>query len=381
MSKIGFAAIGVGGRLSGLIKELLKENGDAIEMRAMADEAPDALAQASSTFGSDIPTFADYRQALELPGIDWVMIGSKNYLHRDQCLAAFAAGKHVFCEKPMAISIQECADIREAHRAAGTLFATGFVLRHAPMYCKINEMIQQGYVGKLISLEANENLSPDHGGYIMRNWRRHRKYNGPHLLEKCSHDIDLINWMIGSLPSKVASFGGLDIFTTANKPIADKLSTPDDTPPLYKSWPAWEDIHPFTSEKDVEDNQVAIMQYRNKVRVTFHTNCCTAIPQRRMLVCGLEGTIEADLVSGTIRAQRIGRSTKLEDIELAEKGGHGGGDKTIVQDLADSMTTGCKPKASGEEGFISAITCLAIDEAMTTSQVVDVEPHWRRFGL
>lgn len=381
MGKTTFGAIGVGGRLTHVIQNLLKAHGDAVELRALSDEAPAALAKASETFGKDLPTYDDYHDLIARDDLDWVLIGSKNYLHRDHCVAAFAAGKHVFCEKPMATSIQQCEEIRDAHRAAGTLFATGFVLRHAPLYCQLNQLLQEGYVGRIISMEANELLSPDHGGYIMRNWRRHRDQNGPHLLEKCSHDIDLINWMIGSLPSRAASFGGLDIFVPENKPVADKLAQPDDEPPLYRSWPSWEDIDPFTSDKDVEDNQVVILEYRNKVRVTFHTNCCSAFPQRRMQICGLEGSLEADLVSGDITGQRIGRGTEKESFPVAEKGGHGGGDQIIADDLAECMLTGKRPKASGEEGFISAITCLAIDESMRTGQVVDLEPTWSRFEL
>lgn len=53
--------------------------------------------------------------------------------------------------------------------------------------------------------KADELLSPSHGGYIMRNWRRFREQSGPHLLEKCCHDIDILNWIVGSLPSKVAA--------------------------------------------------------------------------------------------------------------------------------------------------------------------------------
>ncbi len=381
MSKIGFGAIGVGGRLRGLLKNLFDKHGEKVELLAMADDAPAALDETASTLGVECPRHTDYRRVLETPGVEWVLIGSKNALHRDHCVDAFAAGKHVFCEKPLATTIDQCSDIRAAHHASGKLFATGFVLRHAPLYCRIHEMITEGYIGKMISFEANETLGPDHGGYIMRNWRRHRELNGPHLLEKCSHDIDLVNWMVGDLVCRVASFGGLDIFIPENKPVADKLSRPDDDPPLYRAWPAWEDIDPFLSDKDVEDRQVAIMQYRNGVRATFHTNCCAAINQRRMYICGLEGTIEADLVTGDIRAKRVGRSTEEEKIDIGARGGHGGADTTIIDDLAESMVTGKPPKASGEEGFQSAITCLAIDEAMQTGQVVDVDPIWKRFDL
>lgn len=381
MPKVGVGGIGLGSRLTWLLTDLLNRHGEEVELKAICDEATPALDAAREKFGEHIPAFADYRELLAQPGIDWVMIGSRNFLHRDHCVAGFAAGKHVFCEKPLAVTIDQCEEIRNAHRAAGTLFATGFVLRYAPLYRKMHELVQNGAIGRIISIEANENLSADHGGFIMRNWRRHRTENGPHLLEKCSHDIDLINWMIGDLPRRVASFGGLNIFIPESKPVEDRLMKPGDDPPLFRSWTAWEDIDPFLSEKDVEDNQVAILEYRNQVRVMFHTNCCTAFPQRRMLVCGLEGTIEAELGTGSLRLCRIGRDTEPEVFEVGALGGHGGADETIMDDLCHSMTTGATPKATGEEGLISAVTCLAVDEAMQKRQVIDVEPYWERFGL
>jgi hypothetical protein len=54
-------------------------------------------------------------------------------------------------------------------------------------------------------------------------------------------------------------------------------------PPQYNGWSAWEDVDPFTSGASIVDNQVAILEYRNGARVTFHTNCCAAFPQRRMV--------------------------------------------------------------------------------------------------
>jgi hypothetical protein len=59
-------------------------------------------------------------------GVDWVLIGSKNYLHKEHCVAAFRAKKHVFCEKPLAITLDDCKEIMDAHR----LF--GFVVYFAP---------------------------------------------------------------------------------------------------------------------------------------------------------------------------------------------------------------------------------------------------------
>ena len=308
-------------------------------------------------------------------------IGSRNALHRDHCIAAFERGRHVFCEKPLAVTLSECEQIQRAHQRAGTLFATGFVLRHAPLYKFVREQLRSGVIGKLVSFEANEHIPPDHGGYIMRGWRRWRAQAGSHLLEKCSHDIDLLNWMTDSVPARVASFGGRSIWTAENKPIAEKLSRPTDNPPLYRAWPIYTDADPFLTEKDIEDHRVCIFEYRNGVRGTFHANTCAALPQRRMLFYGLEGALEADLVTAQVRWARIGRGEQPQTKSFKGVDMHGGADCFIMDDLAHSMTTGAAPGATGNEGLRSAVSCLACDLAMDEQRVVDVEPIWERLGV
>lgn len=301
------------------------------------------------------------------------MIGSKNYQHAEHCISSFEAGKHVFCEKPLATTIEDCNRIHEASKKSGKLFETGFVLRHAPLYSTIHDMLSENKIGKLITVEANETLYPGHGGYIMRNWRRHYSQSGPHILEKCCHDIDILTWLIGSVPSHVSAFGGTDIFTPENAPENPSVRS------LYKTWFSYENVDPFESDKSIEDNLVAIMKFRNGVKCTFHTNCNTAWPQRRILLCGTKGTIEADLIKEKIKWQIIGEDE--QEMKLKTWGLHGGGDIRIIEDLVKCMVENSSPKTSGEQGFISAIICLGLDEARQKNQIIDLEPIWNKFDI
>jgi len=181
--KVGIVVIGVGARLRGLLHLLTHLHADLIELKALCDSSNEAIEEAQRSLQIKVPAFNDYNQMLKIvEDVDWVLIGSKNCEHMEHCIAAFGAGKNVFCEKPLAISLDQCGQIMRAHRKSGKLFATGFVLRHAPLYVKLHAMINEGVIGRLISVEANELLSPAHGGYIMRNWRRFKGESGPHIL-------------------------------------------------------------------------------------------------------------------------------------------------------------------------------------------------------
>ena len=269
------AVIGTGKRSFGVIKKLLDVAQGRIKIGAVCDISDEMLDHALNLWKQpDVPRYSNAEEAINHPDIDWVLIFTPNYCHKDNIIASFAAGKHVFCEKPLATSIQDCMDIFHAHRKTNLIFSTGFVLRYSPLYRKIKELICSGKFGKLISINADENIPPAHGGYIMCNWRRLCEKSGSHLLEKCCHDLDLINWFCDSLPQKVASFAGLDMFTLENSDIAKRHGLS-----MFKTWKEFTaEPDPFKSEKDIMDNQVCIIEYRNSVRVVFQATMCNVLP-------------------------------------------------------------------------------------------------------
>lgn len=371
--KIQVAVLGCGNRGYYVVANLLKDSEQKVNIVSVFDPDPNEVERALNHWQMpDAIRSQSMEEAINAPGVQWVMIFSPNVYHKEQILAAFAAGKHVFTEKPLATSIGDCQEIYQAWRKTSLLFATGFVLRYAPIYRKAKELLDSGKFGRILTIEANENIRPDHGGYIMCNWRRLSKFSGPHILEKCCHDLDLINWFCGSLPSKVASFGGREFFKPENRNLEEKYGV--------KTFKRWRDPKstetPFTNDTDMMDNQITIAEYRNRIRVTFTATMCNTIPERRMLFHCTEGVIELELYAGKLRCRKLGdEAITLYDIE---GDGHGGGDSYIMKELFDCMTNGTLPKCGGSEGLESAVYALALDKAACTNQVIDLEPVWEK---
>lgn len=370
---IGVAVIGAGNRSRGVTSNLLRDSARHVKVRSVFDPDPAQARQALSCWSEpDARICASYQEAIRTPGVEWVLVFSPNAFHKEHILAGFQAGKHVFSEKPLATSIADCQAIYQAHRKTDRLFATGFVLRYAPLYRKAKELLESGRLGKILSIDANENITPAHGGYIMMNWRRLTKLAGPHILEKCCHDLDLINWFTKSVPSRVAAFGGRDFFVPSNQRYVKKYGA--------NTFAAWPDPHriksPFTADTDLMDNQVAILEYRNGIRVMFQATMCNAIPERRMYFACTEGTMILELYSGTLVYRRIGD----EGVTQMKIGGdgHGGGDATIMKELYVSMVRHTQPKSGGDEGLESAVTALAIDRAIREKKLINLEPVWKR---
>jgi len=348
--KINVAVIGAGYRGCGVTNQLLKDSAGHVRIVSLFEPDTVVAQKAIETWGQeDVKLCGSYQEAIDSEGVEWVMVFSPNAYHKENIVYAFKRKKHVFAEKPLAVSIEDCQEVFDAHRQSGCLFATGFVLRYAPLYRLAKTILDSGKLGKIISIDANENIAPEHGGYIMCNWRRHTRLSGPHILEKCCHDIDLLNWFCGSIPRRVASFGGLDMFVPENEKLRQKYGEE-----AFRNLP---DPHavdsPFLSDKDLKDNQVSILEYRNRIRVMFQATMSNAIPERRMYFSCTEGTMIAELYSGTLKYKYLGDK---EMTQIDVKGdGHGGGDEHIMKELYDTMANNTPPKSSGNEGLEGAL--------------------------
>ena len=374
--KIKVAVIACGNRARKVVGNLLRDSDRRVEIAAAYDPDASEIEHVKGIWESpDTVACTSAEEAINFPGVSWVMVFSPNALHKEHILAAFKAGKNVFSEKPLATTIGDCIDIYDACKASGKLFATGFVLRYAPLYRRVKEMLDSGKFGKIVSINADENVPPYHGGYIMMNWRRDTAVSGPHILEKCCHDLDLINWFCQSHVSRAASFGGRNFFLPENETLHEKYG--------HGVFSKWRDPHalpsPFTSGGDLMDNQVAIFEYRNGIRVQFQCTMSNAMPTRRMYFSCTEGTIALDLYEKIIKYRFLG-SDEENRISFKSADGHGGGDDYIMKELFATMTEGVPPKCSGNEGLESAVLALAIDKAARTGGIVDLEPVWKKLG-
>ncbi len=294
--KIKVAVVGCGVRALYVVDTLLKESKRMVEIVAIYDPSKESCDRVKAKWelkDGEYKIAQTYQEAINTEGVQWVMIFSPNVYHKEQILCAFDADKHVFTEKPLATSIEGCQEIYEAHnKKSHLIFATGFVLRYAPLYRKTKELLESGKVGRILSIEANENIAPAHGGYIMANWRRHTKIAGPHILEKCCHDLDLINWFCKSLPVKISAMGSREFFKPENYFLEEKYK-----PITFNSWANYFDKvdTPFNDDNDLMDVFAGITRYRNGIYVSFNATMSNAIPERRMRFNCTEGSIIIEL--------------------------------------------------------------------------------------
>lgn len=391
-------AIGCGARGRSLLRRAVAAGG--VEVTALYDPDRPAALQAQREYAPAAAVVDGIDQVVSRGDVDLVIVASPDHAHRRPAVAAFEHGKHVFCEKPLATTAGDCRAIWDAAQASGRELIVGFVLRYAPFYRGIKERIDRGDLGPITSMEANENLPYAQGAFFRRDWRRFRRFTGTYLLEKCCHDLDVLCWFAGSLPRRVASFGGRSFFTPRpGAPLycrdcgldcAHRLEL-HPLPPKPAAEPELTrgrhlDLCCFNSSQDIVDHQVAIIEFANGIRATFHSNQNAGRPSRRMYLAGERGCIEGDLYWGffqyaPVRYTGDWEGTPWERTEVARAGQHGGGDGFQFADCLRRLRDGRPVLAGGREGLVACVTALGIDRALRGGTVVDLADTWAAYGL
>lgn len=169
---------------------------------ALADPVPEALKAASEELGVK-DCYTDYHEALARDDIHAVIIVSPTKYHCEIVLAAAAAKKHILCEKPLAMTEEECDLMIAAAEANNVKLQVGFMRRYDESFMAAKEMIDAGEIGDVVLVKSHTR-----GPSIPQPWMYDiRKSNGP-LAEVNSHDIDTLRWFIGSEFESLYAIGG-----------------------------------------------------------------------------------------------------------------------------------------------------------------------------
>jgi predicted dehydrogenase len=373
--------IGLGQRVAHVLAAM-REVGWNLEIAGHVDPAtPIGLPILTEHGISPGRLYPDARTLLADGPFDLVMIGSPNHVHLEHLIAAFAAGYPIFAEKPIVRTEAETFDLaRRLHGADVPPLYIGLVMRSMPIVRETIARVDSGILGELISIDATEHLPPEHGGYLARNWRRRQEWGGSYLLDKVCHDFDIFGRITGSRAAKVASFGGRRIFDATRTEVPD---TYEDGSPAYAlrdaGWMGANDS--FHSDMDVTDHQIAIVEYENQARLSFHANSHVALQERRWYIAGTNGTLLADLVRNKLMVRRALDRGKPERIDFQTRtdDNHNGADQAMARDLLATLEQGAAFPVTPYESMEAGLTVMAIDKAMSEGQMLDCAPMWAAY--
>ena len=326
--------------------------------------------------------FENYQDLLDQADIDAVVIAPPDHWHHDIVLAAYKAEKHVFLEKPVGINLDQMIDIVRAGKASadnGKITEIGYVLRYAPFYVTMKNMLENGTIGRPLFATALEQY---YGAPFFRGWWKSREHVGGIMIQKICHDMDLHYWMFGK-PSRIVAFESLMEFKPGNWP-SDAMRCPECTNHcayFTKTKTTNSDDYEcvYNDPHDIVDTSQVLIKFESGMTLSMGMNFVDSVAQsdRFWRIVGSNSEITGRLGSGLLRFDprhdRTGKGSKMIKCVGGEAGGHAGGEFHQISGFIDSIEQGHESKAGLESAYWSSLTVMAAQISADTESIVKVE--------
>lgn len=401
------AVIGAGSRGLDSYTMFMHKHG-GFKLVSVCDTRQVRLDLAVSQYGAkEVNCFINEDEFFKEKRADVCVVATQDQQHVEHCIKALKLGYDVLLEKPISPSKDECLKLLKAQKKYGGIVIVCHVLRYAPAYLNVYNMIKDGKIGQLVDIHAIEQVTFWHiaHSYVRGNWRRSED-TSPMILAKCCHDLDLLQWYADSKAKTVSSIGSLIYFKKENQPkgASDKCETckfkstcPYSTEFVYierwkkagspkSMWPqnvvctkyplTEENIREackntdygrcvFACDNDVVDHQETNILFENGVTANLCMTGFTGEHGRIYRFHGTTGEIDLDEEKQEIvykefsKEPIITRFNELPDVS----GGHGGGDLALVGALYDALLNGKTTSTTLEASVESHLLAFAAEES------------------
>ncbi|MDQ4076041.1 MAG: Gfo/Idh/MocA family oxidoreductase [Chloroflexota bacterium] len=385
------------------------------ELRFVAVAEPDPLRRTRFAEAHGIPAKRQFRSWQELIAAGRLapalLNATMDTLHADSTLAALDAGYHILLEKPMALTPEAVRAMVARARERERLLMVCHVLRYAPFFHTVHEIIRSGRLGEIITVEHRENVSFWHmaHAYVRGNWRN-TEVAAPMILAKSCHDLDLLVWNLGRRCERVASFGRLTHFRPDKIPYQPADAVPDyclDGCPIAAACP-WYAPHiylphlgrwptvvltpdqsgagvlhaleqgpygrcVYRCDNNVVDHHVATFEFEGGITVTFTMHGHSHEEGRTMRYDGSLATLRASEPRQEIEIidHRSGERHVIQS--GASRSGHGGGDAALMESFVRVLRGEEHPLTSAELSMESHLIAFAAEQARIEGRVVEME--------
>lgn len=346
---------------------------------------------------------------------DAIIITTPDNLHYAPCMKALEMGYDVLLEKPIAPTEKECRDILALAKKTGRIVAVCHVLRYAPYFVKLREMIRSGVIGELISIQHFEPIQHVHmsHSFVRGNWHN-SKATTPIILAKSCHDLDILRWMVDKPSRSITAFGDLKWFRQENAPEGStarctdgckvEAQCPYSALNIYHRHREYTYVFDFPEDKskhsdfileqlkttnygrcvyrmdnDQPDHYVTSIQFEGNITANFSMEAFTSYHGRRTRVMGSLGDIVGDMET-FVHTDFLTRKSetwdvKVNDVKDYEASGHGGGDWALASDWVKAV------KAQDPNLLTSTIDAsieshlmgFAAEESRLNKKVVDIK--------
>ena len=332
MKTVRLAVIGLGTMGSDLLHHAVDV--PSVEIAAVCD-LQENLCDKAVAVAKGAQAFASYEEAIATTQPDGVLVAVPQGLHPAVSYAALEAGSHVFCEKPMALTVEECRQMIGAAAQAQRGLMIGQVLRYMHPFMRILELARSGELGKTIGGRVIRTM-PGWAGEAARPWRALRAECGGMLPEVNIHEIDFLLCLMGH-PTEVFAYGG----------------------------------HHVNNDVDYEDLVMANIRFEGGACASVTSSCCDAHGRNSGEIFFEKGSAYYDSLTGELRIARFG--VEVEVIPYGELGPDcEPGVRREVREFVEFCRGDGPLTIPGEEGLRNVAVCEAAYRSICDQQPVAV---------
>ena len=412
MKKVTAIVIGAGARGAKAYAGYAKLHPNELEITGVVEPVKERVDAIKKRFS--IPEercFSDYKDLFAREKLaDAVFICTQDNMHIEPAKLALEKGYHILLEKPISPKADEICELEKLAKKNDRIISVCHVLRYTPFFKTLKELLNQKRIGRLISVQHNENVAYWHHAhsFVRGHWRNTAE-SSPMILAKCCHDMDILLYLIGSSCKKISSFGSLTHFKKENMPKgAPKRciqgcpsgdSCPFNALTLYSTGGRMEDwlgietmgfeadeesfikgleTSPYgrcvyQCDNDVVDHQVVNMEFENEVTVAFTMCAFTSDCSRTMKFMGTKGEILGNMEEKSIIVKDF-ETGNIERICIHScDEGHSGGDAGIVHSFVRAVNGTVKDNSSLAEAVQSHMMAFAAEKSRLTGSVIEMK--------
>ncbi len=376
---------------------------------------------------ADEHCFDTWEKILDIPKFaDIAIIATMDRMHTEPAIKAMELGYDLLLEKPAAPTPEECALIMKKAKEYGRKVLVCHVLRYTSFFKSLKKIIQDGTVGEIMSVEHIECVGHTHQShsFVRGNWGNEGRSSFM-LLQKCCHDLDILQWLLDKKCERIQSFGSRSYFREENAPEgapdyciegcpvgetcyynAMKLYYDDKNnnwfrgaatlKPVAKDCDVLKALREtqygkcvYKCDNDVVDHQTVNMEFEGGTTVSM-TMAAFTKGGRRLRIMGTKGDLVANMSMPSDKAYEFysfdTKETTYIDVNYANvgdsiTGGHGGGDTGIIAELYRYLTDELKAEDVSEIGVScqNHMLAFAAEDSRLNGTVVSLEEYMKKY--
>jgi predicted dehydrogenase len=414
-----YAIVGLGSRSRMYTKAITETYPGTNQLVGLCDTNPGRLDTALAVvqkFGAKPKPYAatDFDRMIRETKPDCVIVTCPDAFHDDYIVRALDAGCDCITEKPLTTTPAKAQRIVDACKRNDRHVRVLFNYRYSPPRTQVKDMLMNGAIGDVMSVDFHWLLNTMHGADYFRRWHSNKSISGGLMVHKSTHHFDLVNWWLGSEPETVLAQGKREFYTPAMArrlgleshhercrtcPEKDRcnfyldIEADEGFKALYLDNEKYDgyfrDRCVFRPEIDIEDTMNVIVKYKTGATLSYSLNAFNAWEGYTIAFNGTKGRIEHEIIEGgatsagaanyqkdkdVIRTRLIPLRGKIQEIEpWTGTGGHGGGDDVMLAEVFSTSEPDRYKRAADERsGLYSILVGASANESFVTGGTVRV---------